>query len=84
MRVHGSVALYTARHDFSLSFSLSQTCAAIKSSPCEFCIQGVMDVTGASPRRRFFHMLSNFADAELECERLLYFASAEGRDDLYQ
>ena len=43
-----------------------------------------MDVASASPRRYFFEIMSHFATAEHEKERLQYFASPEGRDDLYQ
>ncbi|KZV53872.1 NADPH-dependent diflavin oxidoreductase 1-like [Dorcoceras hygrometricum] len=43
-----------------------------------------MDVASASPRRYFFEVMSFFASAEHEKERLQYFASPEGRDDLYQ
>ncbi|XP_019452083.1 PREDICTED: NADPH-dependent diflavin oxidoreductase 1-like [Lupinus angustifolius] len=43
-----------------------------------------MDVASASPRRYFFEVMSFFATAEHERERLNYFASPEGRDDLYQ
>lgn len=43
-----------------------------------------MDIASASPRRYFFEVMSFFATAEHEKERLQYFASPEGRDDLYQ
>nr|XP_029121099.1 NADPH-dependent diflavin oxidoreductase 1 isoform X3 [Elaeis guineensis] len=43
-----------------------------------------MDVASASPRRYFFEVMSFYATAEHEKERLQYFASPEGRDDLYQ
>lgn len=43
-----------------------------------------MDVMSASPRRYFFEVMSFFATSEREKERLQYFASPEGRDDLYQ
>lgn len=43
-----------------------------------------MDVASASPRRYLFEVMSFFATAEHERERLKYFASPEGRDDLYQ
>ncbi|PON93484.1 Flavodoxin-like [Trema orientale] len=48
-----------------------------------------MDVASASPRRYFFeariqYVMSNFSTAAHEKERLQYFASPEGRDDLYQ
>ncbi|KAI0497053.1 hypothetical protein KFK09_023381 [Dendrobium nobile] len=43
-----------------------------------------MDISSASPRRYFFEVMSFYAKAEHEKERLQYFASAEGRDDLYQ
>lgn len=43
-----------------------------------------MDVASASPRRYLFEVMSFFAGAPHEKERLQYFASAEGRDDLYQ
>ncbi|XP_021763539.1 NADPH-dependent diflavin oxidoreductase 1-like isoform X1 [Chenopodium quinoa] len=47
-------------------------------------VESTMDVDSASPRRYFFEVMSYFATAEHEKERLEYFASAEGRDDLYQ
>ncbi|XP_004489118.1 NADPH-dependent diflavin oxidoreductase 1 isoform X1 [Cicer arietinum] len=47
-------------------------------------VELTMDVASASPRRYFFEVMSFFATAEHEMERLKYFASPEGRDDLYQ
>ncbi|XP_024040303.1 NADPH-dependent diflavin oxidoreductase 1 isoform X5 [Citrus sinensis] len=47
-------------------------------------VELTMDVTSASPRRYFFEVMSYFATAEHEKERLQYFASPEGRDDLYK
>ncbi|GIL74048.1 hypothetical protein Vretifemale_4109, partial [Volvox reticuliferus] len=47
-------------------------------------VQGCLDIGGASPRRYFFQVLRHFADVERERERLSYFATAEGRDDLYR
>ncbi|KAK9091821.1 hypothetical protein Syun_026732 [Stephania yunnanensis] len=55
-------------------------------------VETTMDVASASPRRYFFEarmsslfeVMSFFAKAEHEKERLEYFASPEGRDDLYQ
>lgn len=47
-------------------------------------VELTMDVASASPRRYFFEVMSFFATAEHEKERLQYFASPEGRDDLYQ
>ncbi|BBN18381.1 hypothetical protein MPTK1_8g02140 [Marchantia polymorpha subsp. ruderalis] len=47
-------------------------------------VEGVLDVSSASPRRYFFEVMSHFAAAEHEKERLQYFATSEGRDDLYQ
>ncbi|KAK4805044.1 hypothetical protein SAY86_004861 [Trapa natans] len=47
-------------------------------------VELAMDVSSASPRRYFFEVMSYFATAEHEKERLQYFASPEGRDDLYQ
>ncbi|XP_077230356.1 flavodoxin family protein isoform X2 [Tasmannia lanceolata] len=47
-------------------------------------VELTMDVASASPRRYFFEVMSFFAIAEHEKERLQYFASPEGRDDLYQ
>ncbi|XP_062106304.1 NADPH-dependent diflavin oxidoreductase 1 isoform X3 [Humulus lupulus] len=47
-------------------------------------VELTMDVASASPRRYFFEVMSNFATASHEKERLQYFASPEGRDDLYQ
>jgi hypothetical protein len=43
----------------------------------------VPDITGCSPRRFLFQVLQHFCSAEREQERLAYFASAEGRDDLH-
>lgn len=47
-------------------------------------VELTMDVASASPRRYFFEVMSVFASVEHEKERLQYFASPEGRDDLYQ
>ncbi|XP_059645698.1 NADPH-dependent diflavin oxidoreductase 1 isoform X2 [Cornus florida] len=47
-------------------------------------VELTMDVASASPRRYFFEVMSFFASAEHEKERLQYFTSPEGRDDLYQ
>ncbi|XP_023762726.1 NADPH-dependent diflavin oxidoreductase 1 [Lactuca sativa] len=47
-------------------------------------VELTMDIASASPRRYFFEVMSFFASAEHEKERLEYFASPEGRDDLYQ
>lgn len=47
-------------------------------------VELTMDIASASPRRYFFEVMSHFATAEHEKERLEYFASPEGRDDLYQ
>ncbi|KAI5079804.1 hypothetical protein GOP47_0005283 [Adiantum capillus-veneris] len=47
-------------------------------------VQSVMDIASASPRRYFLEVMSHFATAEHEKERLRYFVSPEGRDDLYQ
>ena len=46
-------------------------------------VQGVLDISGASPRRYFFEVLQHFATAELEVDRLEYFATPDGRNDLY-
>lgn len=47
-------------------------------------VAGALDINGASPRRYFFAVLRHFATNPAEIERLEYFASPEGRDDLYQ
>ncbi|KAA8547811.1 hypothetical protein F0562_004240 [Nyssa sinensis] len=47
-------------------------------------VELTMDVASASPRRYLFEVMSFFASAQHEKERLQYFASPEGRDDLYQ
>ncbi|XP_031392781.1 NADPH-dependent diflavin oxidoreductase 1 isoform X3 [Punica granatum] len=47
-------------------------------------VELAMDVSSASPRRYFFEVMSFFATAQHEKERLQYFTSPEGRDDLYQ
>jgi len=46
-------------------------------------VQGILNISGASPRRYFFEVLQHFATAELEVDRLEYFATPEGRNDLY-
>lgn len=46
-------------------------------------VQGVLDIGAASPRRYFFEVLQHFATSELEVDRLEYFATPAGRDDLY-
>ena len=43
---------------------------------------GVLDVGSASPRRRMFELLAPHASVQHERERLAYFGSAEGRDDM--
>lgn len=52
------------------------------SAPALAVATGVLDVAGAPPRRRLFAALAACATQELERERLLHFASPEGRDDL--
>ncbi|KAL3640443.1 multidrug-resistance type transporter [Castilleja foliolosa] len=47
-------------------------------------VELTMDIASASPRRYLFEVMSYFATAEHEKERLQYFASPEGRDDMYQ
>nr|XP_048327531.1 NADPH-dependent diflavin oxidoreductase 1 isoform X2 [Ziziphus jujuba var. spinosa] len=47
-------------------------------------VELTMDIASASPRRYLFEVMSIFATAQHEKERLQYFASPEGRDDLYQ
>lgn len=47
-------------------------------------VAGVLDIAGASPRRYFFQVLSHFATAAHERDRLAYFGSAEGREDLHR
>lgn len=56
----------------------------MRGSPHVLQPQGVLDVCSASPRRYFFQVLRHFARAEHEAERLEYFASPEGRDELYE
>ncbi|EIE26765.1 riboflavin synthase domain-like protein [Coccomyxa subellipsoidea C-169] len=45
-------------------------------------VAGVMDVAGASPRRFFFEVLRCFTRDRAQAERLAYFASPAGREDL--
>ncbi|KAL8144924.1 hypothetical protein AgCh_003222 [Apium graveolens] len=47
-------------------------------------VKFAMDVTSASPGCYFFEVMSYFAGAQCEKEKLQYFISAEGRDALYQ
>lgn len=46
--------------------------------------QGVLDASGSPPRRYLFQVLAGFAGVERERERLEYFSSPEGRDELYE
>ena len=46
-------------------------------------VRGILDISSASPRRYFFEVLQHFATAELQVDRLEYFATPEGRNDLY-
>lgn len=43
---------------------------------------GVMDVAGGSPRRFFFEVLRHFTRDPFQRDRLAYFASPSGREDL--
>ncbi|KAG2430599.1 hypothetical protein HXX76_010117 [Chlamydomonas incerta] len=47
-------------------------------------VTGCLDIGGGSPRRYLFQVLLQSATAEHERERLSYFATADGRDDLYR
>lgn len=52
--------------------------------PVRTIVEALLDIDSASPRRYFFEVMSHFAKAEHEKERLQYFATPEGRDDLYR
>ena len=45
-------------------------------------VAGALDVHSASPRRLLFQVLAQHAADPTEAQRLAYFGSAEGRDDL--
>ncbi|KAF3443896.1 hypothetical protein FNV43_RR13586 [Rhamnella rubrinervis] len=62
----------------------SHTTAAKVPIKLKSFVELTMDIASASPRRYFFEVMSIFATAQHEKERLQYFASPEGRDDLYQ
>lgn len=47
-------------------------------------IAGVLDVDSAIPRRSFFQALAQHCPPGLHADRLKYFASAQGRDDLHE
>ncbi|KAK3234822.1 hypothetical protein CYMTET_54937 [Cymbomonas tetramitiformis] len=47
-------------------------------------VRGGLDFASAPPRRYFFEVLSHFTTSEVEQDRLQYFGSAEGRDDVYR
>ncbi|KAM1358381.1 hypothetical protein ACFX2F_045481 [Malus domestica] len=68
-------------HPSEMENQLLDTCIPIK---LKTFVELTMDVASASPRRYFFEVMSMFATAEHEKERLQYFISPEGRDDLYQ
>lgn len=68
-------------HPSEMENQLLDACTPIK---LKTFVELTMDVASASPRRYFFEVMSIFATAEHEKERLQYFVSPEGRDDLYQ
>ena len=47
-------------------------------------ISGVLDIDSAIPRRSFFQALAQHCPPGLHADRLKYFASAQGRDDLHE
>ena len=47
-------------------------------------VQGILDGAGSPPRRYLFQVLARFASSARERERLEYFASSEGREELYE
>jgi sulfite reductase alpha subunit-like flavoprotein len=47
-------------------------------------IAGVLDIDSAIPRRSFFQALAQHCPPGLHADRLHYFASAQGRDDLHE
>lgn len=47
-------------------------------------VAGVLDISGASPRRFLFEVLRHFAADPVEADRLAYFASPDGREALAQ
>lgn len=47
-------------------------------------IAGVVDIDSAIPRRSFFQALAQHCPPGLHADRLKYFASAQGRDDLHE
>lgn len=62
----------------------SETVKQLEHAPLriEDLVAGCLDVNSASPSRYFFEVLSHYAQSDIERERLQFFASAEGRDDL--
>eukprot|EP00892_Ulva_mutabilis_P003315 jgi/Ulvmu1/1355/UM011_0083.1 len=67
-RLRARLSDAAVRHDVTVS-ALAVAC-------------GVLDIAGTPPRRPLFRCLAACAAADAERERLEYFASAEGRDDL--
>jgi sulfite reductase alpha subunit-like flavoprotein len=49
--------------------------------PARHLVLACLDIASASPRRHFYETAARFAASAAEKERLLYFASPEGRDD---
>ena len=47
-------------------------------------VQGALDVAGGPPRQYFFEVLSHFTSDEVEQERLEYFGSPEGAEELHR
>uniref|UniRef100_A0A383VDI1 NADPH-dependent diflavin oxidoreductase 1 n=1 Tax=Tetradesmus obliquus TaxID=3088 RepID=A0A383VDI1_TETOB len=62
----------------------SSAAGAVCEATARAIVQGVLDLSNCSPRRYLFQVLSHFASNAMQQERLQYFATAEGRDDLYR
>ncbi|WIA13190.1 hypothetical protein OEZ85_006782 [Tetradesmus obliquus] len=62
----------------------SSAAGAVCEATARAIVQGVLDLSGCSPRRYLFQVLSHFVSNAMQQKRLQYFATAEGRDDLYR
>ncbi|KAL9266745.1 NADPH-dependent diflavin oxidoreductase 1-like protein [Drosera capensis] len=84
MRRHFSVFIEARSVESRETKNCATDCAYRAPIRLKRFVELTMDVGSASPRRFFFEVMSFYATAEHEKERLQYFASVEGRDDLYQ
>eukprot|EP00775_Hariotina_reticulata_P011858 gene11858-12002_t len=76
------VRIEAANQAYGVGGSQQQQQQTISRAVCEAPVRAVLQEP--PPRRYLFQVLSHFTSDSMQQERLRYFASAEGRDDLYR